>query len=98
VEWGVDRRDDRGRENKNLGRPCSRFVAIVVVIVVNAVVTVTTSVTGMRRWWGSKSGGEEWQEGLDCEDRLEEMRIEEVGKARGRNGGDWRGLVVERWD
>jgi len=97
MEWGVDRGDDGGREDENLGRPYSRFVANFVAVVTTAV-TVITFVTSMRRLWGGKPGGEEWQEGLDCEDRLEQVRIEEVGKARGRDGGDWRGLVVERRD
>lgn len=47
---------------------------------------------------GLQTRGEERQERLDGEDRLQEVRVEEVGEARGRNGGDGRRLVVQAGD
>ncbi len=47
---------------------------------------------------GAEAGGEEGEEGLDGEDRLEEVGVEEVGEARGRDGGNRGGLVVEGGD
>lgn len=47
---------------------------------------------------GGETGREEGEEGLDGEDRVEKVSIEEVGKARRRDGGDGRGLVVKRRD
>lgn len=47
---------------------------------------------------GGQPRREQGQEGLDGQDRFEEVRVEEVGEARGRDGGDGRGLVAEGRD
>lgn len=47
---------------------------------------------------GVQARGEEGQEGLDCEDRLEEVGVEEIGEAGRGDSGDGRSLVVEAWD
>lgn len=43
---------------------------------------------------GLQARREQWEEGLDRENRLQEVGVEEVGEAGGRDGGDGRGLVV----
>lgn len=42
-----------------------------------------------------KSRRQKRQEGLDCEDRLEKMRVEEVGEAGRWDSGNGRSLIVE---